>query len=336
VTAEPGGIPPPRVRIAVVNHNGGADLARSVACALAQTYRDFDLVVVDNGSTDSSLAQVAADPRLSVRKMNANLGFAAANNRAAEDARGEFLATLNPDAFAEPGWLAALLAAAARHPDAAMFGSTQLRAGDAARLDGVGDAYFAFGLPWRGGHGRPAAESPPDGETFSPCAAAALYRLDAFRAAGGFDERFFCYCEDVDLGFRLRLAGGRCVQVQDAVVHHVGGAIAGRAGEFVQYHSARNRIWLFVKNMPAALLWPLLPGFVALNLALLAWAAARGHGGAVARGMRDAVRGLAAVRADRRRVQAERAAPLGAIARALCWSPLSPLSRRHDVRPLAP
>jgi GT2 family glycosyltransferase len=333
LTATAGGRPEaPRVRIVIVNYNGGAYLGRSVAAALAQDFADFELVVVDNGSTDSSLDAMPADPRLAVRRMGKNLGFAAANNRAAADAAGEFLATLNPDAFPEPGWLAALMRAAARHPGTAMFGSTQLSDRDPSRLDGAGDAYFALGQPWRGGHGRPAGELPGEGETFSPCAAAALYALDAFRAAGGFDERFFCYCEDVDLGFRLRLAGGRCIQVPDAVVRHVGGSGAGRASDFARYHSARNRIWLFVKDMPAPLLWPLLPGFAALNLALLAWALARGHGGATWRGMRDALNGIGPVLADRRRVQAARRVSARRIARALSWSPIRLLARRADVR----
>jgi N-acetylglucosaminyl-diphospho-decaprenol L-rhamnosyltransferase len=335
-SAPGGGSRSPRVRIVIVNYNAGAYLRRSVAAALAQSFTDFDLVVVDNASIDDSLSTLPQDPRLSVRRMGENLGFAAGNNRAAADAGGEFLATLNPDAFAEPSWLAALVDAADRHSDAAMFGSTQLMADDPSRLDGAGDAYFAFGLPWRGGYGRPAVEIPREGETFSACAAAALYRLSDFRAAGGFDERFFCYCEDVDLGFRLRLMGKRCVQVKNAVVHHVGGGLAGRASAFTHYHSARNRIWVFLKDMPGALYGLLLPGFVALNLSLLAWAMLRGHGAAVWNGMRDAVRGLGPVLAQRRAVRAARTASTCEIARALCWSPLRVLARRTDVRYPAP
>jgi GT2 family glycosyltransferase len=326
-----GGSAPPRVRIAIVNYNGGEFLRRSLAAALAQDFDDFDLIVIDNGSTDDSLESLPRDPRLAVRRMDSNLGFAAGNNRAAADAGGEFLATLNPDAFPEPGWLGALIDAAERHPDAAMFGSTQLQDRDPSTLDGAGDSYLAFGLPWRGGHGRPRRELPEEGEAFSPCAAAALYRLKDFRAAGGFDERFFCYCEDVDLAFRLRLTGRRCIQVKGAIVRHVGQGTSG-GGAFVQFHSARNRVWLFAKDMPAPLFWPLLPSFVALNLTLLLWAVARGHGAPVWRGLRAALAGLGPIFDERRRIQTARTVPTSTIACALAWSPLRALGRRTDVR----
>ncbi len=125
MTAPPdGGEAAPPVRIVIVNYNAGAHLERAVRAALAQTGPAFELVVVDNGSTDGSLDGLPAnDPRLEIRRMGANLGFAAGNNRGAEGAAGNWLATLNPDAFPEPGWLAALFAAAARHPATAMFGS---------------------------------------------------------------------------------------------------------------------------------------------------------------------------------------------------------------------
>ena len=155
--------------------------------------------------------------------------------------------------------------ATTRHPDAVMFGSTQIDAADIRRLDGAGDVYHASGLVWRGHHGAPVGSLPPEGEVFAPCAAAALYRRDLFLEAGGFDEGFFCYCEDVDLGFRLRLLGHKCIQVAGARVHHVGSAITGRRSTFATYHSTRNRIWMFVKNMPMALLVPLLPLHIALN-----------------------------------------------------------------------
>jgi N-acetylglucosaminyl-diphospho-decaprenol L-rhamnosyltransferase len=323
----------PRVRVIVVNYNAGLHLARCLTALAAQTITDFEVIVVDNASTDDSLIDaVPDDPRFRVNRQSENTGFAAGNNIGAQGCTAEWIATLNPDAFAAADWLERLLAAAARHPGAAMFGSTQIDAADPDRLDGSGDAYLAAGFAWRGNHGRTARDLPAEGTVFSPCAAAALYRRTAFEAADGFDESFFCYYEDVDLAFRLRLAGEYCVQVPDAVVEHIGGATSGKRSEFVRYHSARNRPWLFVKNMPGALFWTLLPAHVLLHVALLAWAVVRGHGGSTWRGLRHSLRGLRPVLSNRRRIQARRRATTRDIAAALTWSPLKLLHRSHDVR----
>jgi GT2 family glycosyltransferase len=131
-----------------------------------------------------------------------------------------------------------------------------------------------------------------------------LYRRDAFEELGGFDEQFFCYFEDVDLGFRLRLRGHRCVYIHSAVVRHVSSASSGYRSDFAVYHGERNAVWTFVKNMPAPLLWLYLPQHLALNLAALLFYPMRGQGKSVWRAKMDALRGLPAVLKQRRRVQA--------------------------------
>lgn len=321
----------PNVTVAIVAYNSGAWLQRCVDALAAQTHAGFRAVIADNASQDASVRDLALpDGRFEVRDMGGNLGFAAANNRVAEIATGEFLACLNPDALAEPEWLATLLDAARRRPDVGAFGSLQLRAEEPEVLDGVGDVWHASGLAWRAREGRPVRDIPPEGEVFSPCAAAALYRLDAFRALGGFDERFFCYCEDVDLGFRMRLAGLLCLQVPSAVVLHAGSAISGRRSPFTVYHGHRNRIWTFVKNTPGALFWLALPYHLAVNAWLVTVFLRLGMARVLLRAYRDAVRGLPAVWADRRVVQRARKAPLRDLFNAFEWSLLA--VRRRDVR----
>lgn len=314
-----------KVRVSIVNYNAGPHLSRCLKALEGQTFGEFVVTVVDNGSSDGSLegAQAAvADPRFTFKRLGRNLGFAAANNLAACEGESEWLATLNPDAFPEPTWLERLMDATRRYPDADMFGSTQLNATDPGRLDGAGDVYSFLGLFWRGGYGHPAAAAPASGEIFSPCAAAALYRTAAFRNVGGFDERFFCYCEDVDLGFRMRLRGGLAIHVAGAVVHHVEGASTGGGrSDFSRYHSVRNRVWLFVKNMPGPLFWLLAPGHLVCSLWFLAKALPARHRGAVWRGFLDALTGLPQTIVLRRQIQAARRVPASGIARALCWSP---------------
>lgn len=320
----------PAVTVCTVAYQSGAFLQDCLDALAAQTFTDFEAVIIDNDSTDGSIEALRVpDARFRVERMGANLGFAAGNNRAAFPSQARFFATLNPDTRADPTWLEALVAAAERWPGAASFGSTQLRLDDANVLDGVGDVWHASGLAWRAREGKPATDIPPERESFGPCAAAALYRRDAFVSLGGYDERYFCYCEDVDLAFRLRLAGWTSVQVPSAVVRHKGSGISGRTSEFSLFHGHRNRVWTFVKDTPGAWLWFLLPYHLAIDVALVL--AARKVGGArtVAQAHWAALKGLGPVLADRKRVQATRRVKLRDLARAMVWAPMA--AKRRDV-----
>lgn len=322
----------PRVTVIIVNYNSGDRLERSLACLAAQTYRNFETIVIDNGSSDRSADCARHSPAVAFIDAGRNLGFAAANNLAAKSARGAWLAFLNPDAYPSPDWLERLLDCAARHPAADAFGSTQIDALRQDRLDGAGDVYHAFGVPYRGHFGWPASALPAEGECFAPCAAAALWRRAVFDALGGFDERFFCYGEDVDLGFRLRLAGGHAVQAAQAVVLHEGSGISGRHSDFTVYHGHRNRIWTYVLNMPAAILLVTLPFHAATNVYLLMRFTISGGARAYLRAMRDALAGLAPILRERHVRQRQRVESAAAIARALTWSPLKVMRRAADIR----
>ncbi|MBI1392445.1 MAG: glycosyltransferase [Alphaproteobacteria bacterium] len=336
---------PPAVSVIIVNFNSGKRLADALRHLRGQTFADFETIVVDNGSTDESIALAKASGQaFRLIDAGANLGFAAANNLAARSARGRWLALLNPDAYADDRWLEALLDAAARHPDIDAFGSMQVDATDPRRVDGAGDCFHVGGVYYRGGFGRTLdAIGFPDAfddvmECFAPCAAAALYRAETFAGLGGFDETLFCYGEDVDFGFRLRLAGGRCAQVRDALVRHEGSGVTGRRSDFTVYHGHRNRIWVAYKNVPGAIYWPTLPLRWAAHLALFVKAALAGAGPAYLRAIRDGFLGVGAYRTARRELQAGRRAPLGELARAMAWNPVALLDRRAQLRklPLTP
>jgi len=301
----------PLVDVVIVNYNGGPYLRRAIAALQAQTFRDFRIIVVDNASTDDSLEGLEEHPvPLVVVRAGSNLGFAAANNLAIRaHVKAEWTALLNPDAFPRPDWLQRMLDGAAEHPAFAFFGCRMLDAADPARLDGTGDAYHVSGLHWRDGHGctdRAAYHAPE--EIFSPCAAAALYRTADLLAIGLFDEDFFCYAEDVDLGFRLRLQGLRCLYLPDAVVAHVGSGITGVRSAFSLYHGHRNLVWAYVKNMPGALFWRYLPYHLLLNVYSLFIFAVRGQGQPLWRAKRDALLGLTAAWRKRGEIQARRRA----------------------------
>jgi GT2 family glycosyltransferase len=277
----------------------------ALAC---QTLKPRRVILVDSDSSDGAVDAFAErHPEVEVLRPGRNVGFAAGNNvgaRAAADC--EWIALLNPDAFPEPAWLDELVGAARRHPDCSLIGSRLVLATSPDRLDGTGDVYHVSGLAWRRDHRRPVGEGAPAGEVFSVCAAAAMYRRDAFLSAGGFDERFFCYFEDTDLAFRLRLQGHRCWYEPDSVVHHVGSGTAGVESAFTLYHSHRNLVWTYVKNMPGILFWAYLPQHVLLNLLTVGWFSVRGQWRAILKAKRDALRGLPAMLRDRRALQDRR------------------------------
>lgn len=308
------------VAVIIVNFNSGALLSECLRHLRAQTRRPEQIIVVDNASRDGSADRLEQDyPEAELVRLERNLGFAAANNLAARRAgEVEWLALLNPDAFPEPDWLERLLAAAAAYPDCASFGARLVDAGDPSRLDGTGDVYHVSGLAWRRDHSRPLAEGEGEaGDIFAPCAAAALYRRAAFFQAGGFDEDYFCYFEDVDLGFRLRLLGHGCRYVPDAVVRHVGSAVTGRRSAFSLYHGHRNLVWTWCKNMPGSLLCLYLPQHLLLNLGAVLWYALRGQGRTLLRAKWDALCGLPRCWRQRRAIQAGRRISSGSLRRAM-------------------
>jgi N-acetylglucosaminyl-diphospho-decaprenol L-rhamnosyltransferase len=322
-----------RVSILVVAYKSRAHLPRLFDCLEAQSIKDFEVILIDNASPDGTDPDAPTANRADYFVKNpSNIGFAAANNQAATLACGRWLITLNPDAFPAADWLEKLLIATVRYPHVTAFGSTQLLDENPALLDGAGDVYHVAGIPFRGGYLSAVPLDLADGEAFTPCAAAALWRTDVFRALGGFEESYFCYCEDVDLGFRHRLTGGHVVQVADACVRHMGSASSGRLSDFAVYHGTRNRMWTFVRCMPGVLFWLLLLPHAGATLLLWAHTTWRGAGPAYGRGLKDGLAGLHTVWRARRVIQAKRTVTLGSVLCQFAWSPLALLKRAIVLR----
>jgi GT2 family glycosyltransferase len=302
-----GGVP--TVGLIIVGYNGGELLLDAIRSATGQTAPPHRVVVIDNASTDGSAERVAeVFPRVELVRMEENVGFAAANNvgiAMLDDC--EYVGLLNPDAYADPGWLESLLAAAAANPGYASFASTIERADGSGRLDSAGDVYHVYGTAWPGRRGACARTEPKLREIFGPSGAAALYRREWLVRVGGFDERYFCYFEDVDLNLRIQVAGGRSLFVPEARVRHVGGTSSDGRGEFSIYHSQRNLVWTFVKSAPPHVFWRYLPAHLLLNVGSIATYAAHGHTRTLLRAKRDALLGLPAMLRARRRVMRSRA-----------------------------
>jgi GT2 family glycosyltransferase len=302
----------PKVTVVIVNWNGEHFLERCLSSLMTQTIAPHEIILVDNASSDASLCVARRFPSVRVLPQDKNCGFARGNNLAIKSAaiESEWIALLNPDAFAEPRWLEALLSAVHDYPAFDIFGSKLVNAINPAVLDGAGDAYHISGLVWRIGHNaRLLPVSEKVREIFSPCAAAAIYRRSALLEVGGFDEDYFCYVEDVDLGFRLRLAGYRCLYVPMSIAHHVGSATTGgKHSDFAVYHGRRNLVWTYVKNMPGALFWLLLPLQLLLNLITIGVFTVRGQRQVILKAKRDAVKGLTRSWIKRKNIQNQRIA----------------------------
>ncbi|MCX6992408.1 MAG: glycosyltransferase family 2 protein [Kiritimatiellaeota bacterium] len=245
----------PKVTVVIPVWNGAAWLAACLDALAAQSFRDFAVIVVDNGSTDNSRALVARHaPQAALIAWECNRGFAAAVNAGIHASCSEYVALLNVDTVPRPDWLASLVRTMdASAPDVGGLTSKMLAMTDPTVVDDCGDSLSWQGAAAKRGHGRSAAEFEIFGEIFSPCAGAALYRKSFLDELGGFDECFFAYLEDVDLGLRGHLRGYRYLFVPSAEVLHQGHGSGLPQARYVRLMT-RNRILLFLKNLPMRLL----------------------------------------------------------------------------------
>ncbi len=259
-------MPQPTISVVIVNWNSRSDLDACLSSLEAQTDHAFDTIVVDNGSADGSVELVRAKhPAVHLVDTGVNLGFAEACNVGIDASRGDWVATLNNDAEAAPDWIAELRSAAsAGSARIGMIQSRILFRSDPPRVNSTGVLIFTDGGSVDRDYGAPAEDenSPPD--VFCPSAGAALYRrsmLEEVRLPSGyFDRSYFMYFEDVDLGWRCRLAGWEAVYAPRATVVHGFHASASRRGRyFVKVHCKKNHIRTLIKNasLPFALrsLW---------------------------------------------------------------------------------
>jgi GT2 family glycosyltransferase len=300
-----------KIAVVIVNWNSGAYLGECLRHLKSQSLIPHRVLIVDNDSTDGSMQGLKESyPDWDFIFLEKNTGFASANNLAVNQADDcEWIAFLNPDAFARPDWLKNLMQAAEHSPDIKMFGSHMLGHGSNL-LDGTGDIYHVSGVAWRRDHGMKSSEvDRKSGEIFSPCAAASLISRETFLEGEGFDEHFFCYNEDVDLSFRLRLRGHRCMYVADAVVEHVGSGTTSRYSDFAVYHGQRNLVWSYFRNMPGIWFWVYLPQHILFSFSALIWFSLKGKAVPVLKARRDALKGIPRVWKLRRRTQTSKTVP---------------------------
>lgn len=299
-----------KIGVVIVNYNSASYLLKAVHFLSKQTFPPTEVIIYDNASSEKipdDLYQQGINVKVILA--SENTGFAGGNNRAIQQLNKEinWIALLNPDAYPEPNWLEEMVNAIVSYPQYTFFGSKLVCETEPKLLDGTGDAYHLSGKAWRMNHKKPIAAIQNEvKEIFSPCAAAALYRRDIFESIDGFDERFFCYYEDIDLAFRLRLLGHKCCYIPTAVVAHTGSATTTRHSEFYTYYGHRNLVWTYAKNMPLTLLLLSLPLHLALNIASIILLSYRGQLKTIFRAKRDAFKLLHTVFKHRRIWQKKR------------------------------
>jgi GT2 family glycosyltransferase len=247
----------PLVSVIVVNWNGREYLGECLDSLCRQTFPDFEVIVVDNGSTDGSVEYLESQfPGFARILRNAeNRGFSGGNNQGIKAARGRYIALLNNDAQADRDWLKALMQAMQADHRLGMLASKIYLQGKPRIIDNVGHLIFRDGL--NRGRGRleeDHGQFNEKEEVLFPSGCAALYRREMLEEIGLFDEDFFAYGDDTDIGLKGRLAGWKCLYIPQAVVYHRYSRSSGSYSPLKAFYVERNRVWIAVKYFPLPLL----------------------------------------------------------------------------------
>ena len=297
-----------KASVIIPNLNGAGWLRDSIESIWAQTEQDFELIVIDNGSTDESL-EIARSyrgrDRYTLIENENNTGFSHAVNQGIAAAKGEYMALFNNDAFADPDWLAELLKTAEADPRIFAVSSLMLRYYEPELADDAGDYVTILGFACKRGDGLKASRYTKPCRVFSACGGAALYRKSILEEIGVFDELFFAYYEDVDLSWRANNFGYKNVYCPTARCRHICGATTGavRYNPFKSIQSGRNSILLPYKNMPILMLLLNLPFLVFGYLLKAAMFRLRGFGPAYGQGFKEALKTMGKIQKPRFRLK---------------------------------
>ena len=295
----------PEMSVIVVNWNGKHFLETCLGALRRQTFRDFEVILVDNDSTDGSVEYVCANfPDVDIIRLSENRGFTAANIAGYERARGELIVLLNNDTEADEHWLEEMSKASRAYPKAGSFASKMLLFDERGRIDICGFDITAAGLTIDLGRGeQDGGQWNEPRKVFGACAGAAAYRRRMLEDVGFFDADFFGTYEDGDLGFRAQLRGYECILVPGAIVYHWLTATMKNYPQRQAYLSQRNVEFMYVKNMPLELMLRSAPQRLLYELGAMAYFFRKGAGGAFLRAKADALFEIPALLRKRREIQ---------------------------------
>lgn len=281
------------ITIVIPNYNGNKYLRQCLDSVYAQNYTDYEVIIIDNASTDGSYKWIEEYKGAVYIQLNKNYGFSRAVNEGIKLAKGEYVLLLNNDTKLCKGFLAEMVQVIER--DHKIFGvsSKMIQYYNQTLIDDAGDEYTVIGWPYKRGDGQSICEFEKEERIFSACAGAALYRKEIFDKIGYFDERFFAYMEDVDMSYRANIYGYKNVYAPKAKVYHIGSATSGgRYSEFKLKLSARNSVYVPYKNMPLLQLIINVPCLVLGMLVKQRVFASKGYGRAYKEGLIEGIKSL--------------------------------------------
>lgn len=239
------------ITIVIPNYNGNKYLKHCIKSIYKQTYKEYEVIVVDNASTDSDYKWIKNSKEVKFVSLDRNYGFSRAVNEGIKLAKGEYILLLNNDTELDREFLCNMLYTMKRDKDIFSVSSKMIQYYNRQLIDDAGDEYTIIGWARKCGEGESKQNYSYDKRIFSACAGAALYRKSIFEKIGYFDEKFFAYLEDVDIGYRANIYGFKNVFSAQSIVYHIGSATTGTGyNDFKIRLSARNNIYLLYKNMP--------------------------------------------------------------------------------------
>ena len=280
------------VTIVIPNYNGKRLLENCLKTLEQQTYKNFKVLVIDNGSTDGSTEVSSEKLELETVSLKENLGFCGAVNLGIQKTETPYLILLNNDTEVDEHFVEKLLAGIKKSERIFSCGAQMIDFKNHEILDNAGDLYTAMGWAVARGKGKKCAGFEQAVRVFSCCAGAAIYRMDILGKIGGLDEQHFAYLEDVDLGYRARIEGFENWYTPEAKVYHVGSATTGtRYNEKKVFLAARNTIFVIYKNMPLLQLILNLPfilaGIIAKTLFFVKKGFVKDYWSGICEGVRD-------------------------------------------------
>jgi GT2 family glycosyltransferase len=298
----------PVISVIILNWNGKHFLEDCLGAMRRQTFRDFETILVDNGSQDGSVEYVRTQfPEVSVVALPDNRGFTGGNIAGYKQASGNLVVLLNNDTEAHPNWLDEIDKASQLYPQAGSFASKMMYFNERGRVENCGlDLGIAGAVVERGRDDPDGTEWSRATKVFGACAGAAAYRRTMLDHIGFLDPDFFVFYEDVDLSFRAQLHGYECLYVPGAIVYHRYRVTMGKSPLRTVFYSQRNVEFVYLKNMPAGLILRSLPQRLLYEMGAAIYFAKQGAGSAFLRAKLDALRSLPSVLQKRREIQRKR------------------------------